>query len=116
MYDQADEPLAVEVERLESAETTPLPGVIAELGTLGPNTLISEDGIAQLFDRHRVSVKRAVQNGQLPPPCKLFGSNVWTVGVLIRHIEQRLEQAAVEAERDARRLNNLSPLPSRGRR
>ena len=114
MYDQTEEPLAVD--GLESAEAIPLPGVIAELGALGPNTLISEDGIAQLFDRHRATVKRAVQKGELPPPCRLFGSNVWTVGVLIRHIEQRLEQAALETERDARRLNNLSPLPSRGRR
>ena len=35
MYDQTDAPLVVEVEGLESAETTPLPGVIAELGILG---------------------------------------------------------------------------------
>ena len=97
-------------------ESGSLPGIVAELGRLGQTALITEEGLARLFSRHPVSVKRAVQRGELPPPCKLFGANLWTVGILIRHIEQRLEQAALETERDARRFNNLSPLPSRGRR
>jgi hypothetical protein len=97
-------------------EVNRLPGVIAELGELKPASIITEDGVAQLFQRHAVSVKRAIQRGELPPPCRLFGSNVWTVGALIRHIEGRLDQAAKEAEREAKRLGDLAPLPSSSKR
>ena len=84
--------------------------MIAELGNLQPSAIITEEGVAQLFGRHVVSVKRAVGRGELPPPCKLFGANVWTVGTLVRYIESRLEQAAQEAEREASRLAKLSPV------
>jgi hypothetical protein len=83
-----------------------VPGIIVGLGELTPMTLITEEGIARLFGRHVVSVKRAVQRGELPPPCRLFGVNVWTVGLLIRHIERRLEQAARDAEKDAKRIQS----------
>ena len=85
------------------------PGVIAVLGELKSGAIITEEGVARLFDRHVASVKRAVQRGELPPPCRLFGKSTWTVGALIRHIENRLEQAADEAQRSARKLAQLSP-------
>ena len=90
-----------------------LPGVIAEFGDLKPGAIITEEGIAKLFQRHVVSVKRAVQRGELPPPTKLFGANVWTVESIIRYIEDRLAQAAAESDRDAKRLAKLSPVPRR---
>jgi hypothetical protein len=86
-----------------------LPGIIAVLGELKSGSIITEEGVATLFRRHPVSVKRAVQRGELPHPTRLFGQNAWTVGALIRHIEGRLERAAKEAERTARRVANLSP-------
>jgi len=86
------------------------------LGELKPGTVITEEGIAHMFQRHVVSVKRAVQRGELPPPCRLFGANVWTAGALIRYIEARLDQAAQEAARDAQRMQNLSPVPHSSRR
>lgn len=98
------------------AETTSLPGVIAMLGELKPGAIITEEGMAHLFHRHVVSVKRAVQRGELPPPCRLFGASIWTVGSLIRYIERQLDAAAQEAAREAERLRNLSPVPHRSRR
>ena len=86
------------------------------LGELKPGTVITEEGIAHMFQRHVVSVKRAVQRGELPPPCRLFGANVWTAGALIRYIEARLDQAAQEAARDAQRMQNLSPVSRNSRR
>jgi hypothetical protein len=80
-----------------------------------PGTIITEEGLAQLFKRHVVSVKRAVERGELPPPCRLFGLRVWTAGTIIRYIEQRLDHAAQGAERDAQRMRHLSPLPERHR-
>jgi hypothetical protein len=90
-------------------QQTPSPGIIAELGTLGQETVITEEGLAQLFRRHPSSVKRAVDRGELPPPVRLFGQATWTVGVLIRHIEGRLARAAKEAERMAQKITQLSP-------
>jgi hypothetical protein len=86
-----------------------LPGIIALLGELKPGAVLFEEGLARLFDRHPASIKRAVQRGELPPPCRLFGGNAWTAGVLVRHVEKRLEEAAREAEKLAQKLAKLSP-------
>ncbi|MBM3280969.1 MAG: hypothetical protein FJY95_23255 [Candidatus Handelsmanbacteria bacterium] len=96
-----------DLERLP--ELGELPGIIAPLGRLGPGALITEKGLAHLFKRHPYSIKRMVQRGELPPPCRMAGSNTWTAGALVRHIEGRLEQAARESERMTRKLANLSP-------
>ena len=98
------------------AEAQHLPGIIAALGEMRPGTIVTEEGLAQLFKRHVVSVKRAVERGELPPPCRLFGARVWTAGVLLRYIERQLDKAAQEAERDAQRMRNLSPAPHNSRR
>lgn len=88
--------------------TASLPGIIAALAELNSQAIVTEEGVAHLFNRHAVSVKRAVQRGELPQPCHLFGVRVWTAGVLIRHIERRLEQAAKNAQRTAGRIARLS--------
>ena len=89
-------------------EAVQLPGVIAALGEMKPGAVVTEEGVAHLFNRCTASVKRAVQRGELPPPCRLFGSNAWTVGVLVAHIECRLEQAAAEAQRLAAKIRQLN--------
>ena len=82
-------------------------GVISALGDLSPGSIVTEEGLACLFHRHPVSIKRAVQRGELPPPTRLFGGNAWTAGVLVRHIEARLAQAAREQEEATERTHNL---------
>jgi hypothetical protein len=96
-------------EAKDGDETVQLPGVIAALGEMKPGAVITEEGVAGLFGRCATSVKRAVQRGELPPPCRLFGSNAWTVGVLVGHIERRLEQAAEEARQLASKIRKLNP-------
>jgi hypothetical protein len=98
--------LPTDIENL--ADGNSLLGIVAVLGELKPAAIITEEGVARLFNRHVASVKRAVQRRELPPPTRLFGQNVWTVGVLIRHIETRLDQAAKDAERTAQRIATLS--------
>lgn len=76
-----------------------LTGVYSSLGELPPETLITEDGLARSLGRNcRETVKRAVDRGELPRPVRLMGKNTWTVRVIIRHIENRLQK---EAERHA---------------
>ena len=90
-------------------ELSHTPGVIAELGVLGPGAVVTEKGVAALFSRHVSNVKRAVERGELPPPIRMFGQNTWTAGVLVRHIEKRLERAAKDAEQTRRKVIELAP-------
>lgn len=99
-----------EIEEPESLnETCQLPGIIRELGELPSGAIVTEEAVARLFRRHPTSVKRAVQRGELPPPCRLFGGKAWTAGTLVRHIEARLELAAKEVERTARKIVQMTP-------
>jgi hypothetical protein len=71
-----------------------LPGVYAALGKLGPNTVITLPGLAEILGKDPSSVRRAIDKGQLPEPVKLLSSPIWTLRVLICHIENRLATAA----------------------
>ena len=90
-------------------EIVSLPGVVKELGELGPGAFVTEVGLARLLNRCPTSIKRAVSRGELPPSARLCGGPVWTVGAIIRHIEKRLKVAAREAEKMARKISELSP-------
>ena len=94
---------------VRESEIANLPGVIAELGKLGAGAVVTEQGLAGLFNRHESSVKRAVQRGELPPPVRMFGQNIWTAGVLVRHTEERLARAAKDAESTKRKFVELQP-------
>jgi hypothetical protein len=82
--------------------------IIRELGDLSPDTIVSEEVLAKMFGRHKVSIKRAVERGELPPSVRLFGSPVWTVRALREHLGKRLEVAKKEAEQLQRRISELS--------
>jgi hypothetical protein len=87
----------------------PMLGIVPELGAYGPGAIITESGLAKLLKRHPVSIKRAVQRGELPPPVRLCGGPAWTVGTLVSFMEKRLEAAAKEAERQAHKVESLRP-------
>ena len=40
----------------DETEDLDLPGVIEELGSLSPKSIISEEGVARIFSRHAASV------------------------------------------------------------
>ena len=86
-----------------------LPGIWRELGDLPPGAIVTEKALARMLGRHQVSIKRAVQRGELPAPTRLLGGPVWTAGVLLQHIEARLGAAQEEAERTRKRISELSP-------
>ena len=83
-------------------------GIIKELGNLPPDTVVSEEALAKMFDRHRVSIKRAVERGELPPSVRLFGEPVWTVRALREHLSKRLETAKQEAEKLQQGISRFS--------
>jgi hypothetical protein len=87
---------AVEGEPIQGADWS----IIRELGELPPGAVVSEDALAAMFKRHKMSMRRACERGELPPPTRLLGQNCWTVGALRAYLERRQQ----EAEREARKL------------
>ena len=85
------------------------PGIISQLDELGEGAIIFERGLANLFDRHPASIKRAVDRGELPVPVRLLGQAAWTAGVLLRFLEDRQIQAAKEKKHTANKIAQLSP-------
>ena len=83
-------------------------GIITELGDLPADAVISEQALAKMFDRHRVSIKRAVERGELPPSIRLFGEPVWTVKALREHLTKRLDAAKKESEQLQKKINKFS--------
>jgi len=75
-------------------------GVVRELGAWPAGTVISKNALARMFHRHPVSIMRAVDRGELPPPIRLFGKGQWTAGALLSHLEAR-QKMAVEGRREA---------------
>lgn len=96
-------------EEIVETETGLSSGICAELGALEEGALITETGLATMFGKHPVSIKRAVERGELPPPTRLMGKQVWTVGTIRRHIEARLESEAKERQRLMQKMANMSP-------
>ena len=84
-------------------------GIVKDLGELPPGAILEEEAVARIFRRHAVSVKRAVERGELPPPVRMFGKPCWTAGVILAHVEARLKAATREAERERARISRFSP-------
>lgn len=76
-----------------------LPGIIPEFADLKPGVLLTEEALARIFRRDSTTVKKMVQRGELPPPFRMAGSNCWTAGAIVRHIELGLEAARKDVER-----------------
>ena len=79
---------------------------LARLGSEGDNIIISLNDLTQIFHRHTDTIKRAIERGELPPPVRFMGLQVWTAKVIIRHIEERLAEA--ERERGKPSLSGAS--------
>ena len=97
------------VRPLDTASEGPATGIVRELGELPSGAVITEAGLARMLGRHPVTIKRAVRRGELPPPTRLLGTPVWLAGAIIGHIQKRLDAAAKEAERQARKFQSMRP-------
>jgi hypothetical protein len=73
-------------------------GIVNALAGLLPGSIITEAALARIIGKHPVSIKRAVQRGELPPSVHFCGEPAWTVDSLVRHLEARLEKAREETE------------------
>jgi hypothetical protein len=100
-------------ERLEAVRQTAVEqtpgGIVKEIGELPPGAILDEEALARIFGRHTVSVKRAVERGELPPPVRLFGKPCWMARTILAHLEERLEAAKREEARRAEIIARNSP-------
>lgn len=92
-----------------TVETESPGGIVRDLGDLPTGAILREEDLARIFRRHPVSIKRAVERGELPPPVRMLGKPRWTAGAILAHLEARLEAAQREAEKNALRISRLSP-------
>jgi len=84
-------------------------GIVTDFQKLGPNAIISEEALAEMFSRCGTSIKRAIERNELPPSVRLLGKPCWTIGSLVAHIELRLEIARMSMESDKKRIEALCP-------
>jgi predicted DNA-binding transcriptional regulator AlpA len=81
---------------------------------------LTTQDLQTLFGVCDETVHNAVKRGELPPPVKLFGRNVWSVAAIHQHYAQRLEAMLVQAARaqaqhDAK-IQSFYGGPTHGRR
>ncbi len=93
---------------VKESEKTALIDIIGALAELPGDTIIYEAGLADIFHRKPVSIKRAIRRGEIPPGVKMFGKPTWTARAVLDHLNKRLEKAKVDAERFERRIAELS--------
>ncbi len=82
-------------------------GIVRHLGDLPDGAIINEEALAQMFGRCQVSIKRAIQRGELPPPVKLLGMPVWTTEKILTHINKRLDLAKKEEEKTRKKFEDF---------
>lgn len=73
-------------------------GIITELGLLPGGTVLTMERLADMMGCHKITIKRAIDRGELPTPTRLTGRSIWTVNAVVQHIEAQLQRAAEDAE------------------
>ena len=94
-------------EQTTVSENDVMPGIVRQLGDLPDGAIINEEALAKMFDRCQVSIKRAIQRGELPAPVKLLGMPVWTAERILTHINKRLDVAQKEEEKARKKFQDL---------
>lgn len=82
-------------------------GVCSDIGALPPGAIVTEDGLAAMMGKCRMSIRRAVKRGELPPAARVMGKRCWTAGAIVRHMERRLEAAADKTAKAEKRIAQL---------
>ena len=91
-------------------------GSIVALAELLPGTLLTVNGMAQIFGKSPNTIMRAVGEGRLPKPFRIFSENCWRAGEVDVFLQQRMQdaqQSIGERSRDDRAdtpSGHLSPL------
>ncbi|MDE0205796.1 MAG: helix-turn-helix domain-containing protein, partial [Candidatus Tectomicrobia bacterium] len=65
--------------------------VIVELASLPAGTLLTVRGMAQIFGKSPNTIMRAVGEGRLPRPFRIFSENCWRAGDVDVFLQRRMQ-------------------------
>ena len=68
-------------------------GINDELGKLTPSALLTVDGMARVFGKSPNTILRAVSEGRLPKPFRIFSEHCWRVGEVDGFLQKRMRDA-----------------------
>lgn len=68
-------------------------GINDELGKLTPSALLTVDGMARVFGKSPNTTLRAVSEGRLPKPFRIFSEHCWRVGEVDAFLQKRMRDA-----------------------
>ena len=71
--------------------------VISALANLLPGTLLTLNGMAQVFGKSPNTIMRAVGEGRLPKPFRIFSQHCWRVGEVDGFLQKRMRDAQQDA-------------------
>jgi hypothetical protein len=103
------EPSDSDLEDLFDDSASADPSSLREFGELADHDVITEEELADAFGKHPISIKRALERGELPPPVRFLGKRAWTAGAIRKHLQNRLTEALDEHNRTTSRIRRLSP-------
>ncbi len=92
-------------------EHTDALGIIVELAKLPPRTLLTVNGMVQIFGKSPNTIMRAVGEGRLPKPFRIFSENCWRAGDVDVFLQQRMQDAQ---QGGGERTQDARPDPSPG--
>lgn len=76
---------------------------------LDDGAIIFEHELAELFGKCPVSIKRAVERGELPPSTRFLGKPIWTAAAIRGHIGDRLQAEKEAREKAVRNIRKFKP-------
>ena len=85
--DKGVEPVGTGDENAEALD------VISALANLPPATLLTLNGMAQVFGKSPNTIMRAVGEGRLPKPFRIFSQHCWRVGEVDGFLQKRMRDA-----------------------
>jgi len=62
------------------------------LADLPHDVYVNAVQLGKLVNRSKRSIERMWRRGELPPPVKFAGCNVWFVGAILEHFQKRQAQ------------------------
>ena len=76
-----------------SDEPADSPGIILEFAELPHAAILTVNGMAKIFGKSPNTIMRAVAEGRLPRPFRIFSENCWRAGEVDRHLQQSMQKA-----------------------
>ncbi|MGY8824301.1 MAG: hypothetical protein ACKVJG_10265 [Candidatus Latescibacterota bacterium] len=92
-------------EALTHLATTP--GIRSGLGVLEAGALVNTQALSDIFGCHVETIRRAIEQGHIPPPTQMPGGKYWTAGFLLDHINNQLADELDKKKKEDRRIARL---------